>query len=411
MSSAVAVAVLSGLAVQSVPPDRDAADGSTPVADSYDGFDATAAEQLRQDQCLMADALRTGGRAMFSTAQAALGQTPDKLRTAANREYWNDTPLSKAFDQDQAAADAEQSALAARVNAWHKPLEGLTTPAGFTETDFHWPPGSPGDGKEDFYAQTGLTKWISARFWTDESDFYKDPTAKADDKTVKAVTDLGTPLYGQSPDSSLPTPEWQQAYAEHQAWKKLTDGAFEPMSADNARLFLSSGGFPRTASEPGTVEHRIAVEDLKSRFAACAWRTPIDPSKVLGKEVAAASAEWQQEITSQATQRNQILDANEDATKALAAGSKTLGELLGQSWTADRLARWQDYWSPGGPGWVGDAPAVIEVHAAQGKCLDVEGERRTAVLLSSCTRATVRRRRSGRSTATTRACTFRTSTR
>ncbi len=34
---------------------------------------------------------------------------------------------------------------------WRKPLEGLTNPAGFTETDFHWPPGSPGDGKEDFY--------------------------------------------------------------------------------------------------------------------------------------------------------------------------------------------------------------------------------------------------------------------
>ncbi|MGP4008615.1 ricin-type beta-trefoil lectin domain protein [Streptomyces sp. 4N124] len=335
----------------------------------------------------MADALRVGGSSMAATAQDALGQTPDKLRTAANREYWNDTPLSKAFDQDKAAADKEQSALTARVDAWQKPLEGLTTPAGFTETDFHWPPGSPGDGKEDFYAQTGLTKWISARFWKEESDFYKDPTAKADDKTVKAVTDLGTPLYGQSPDSSLPTPEWQQAYAEHQAWEKLTDGAFEPMGADNARLFLSSGGFPRTAPEPGTVEHRIAVEDLKSRFAACAWRTPIDPSKVLGKEVAAASAEWQQEITSQATQRNQILDANEDATKALAAGSKTLGELLGQSWTADHLARWQDYWSPGGPGWVGDAPAVIEVHAAQGKCLDVEGGKKdsgTPVQLYTC---------------------------
>ena len=55
-------------------------------------------------------------------------------------------------------------------------------------------------------------------------------------------------------------------------------------------------------------------------------------------------------------QRNQILNANTDATKALANGAKTLGDLLGHSWTADHLARWQDYWSPGGVGPVGDSP-------------------------------------------------------
>nr|WP_329167716.1 ricin-type beta-trefoil lectin domain protein [Streptomyces sp. NBC_01267] len=71
-------------------------------------------------------------------------------------------------------------------------------------------------------------------------------------------------------------------------------------------------------------------------------------------------------------QRNQILDANTGATKALASGAKALGELLGHSWVADHLARWQDYWSPGGAGWIGDAPAVIEVHAAKGMCLDVQ---------------------------------------
>ncbi|MEV5338474.1 RICIN domain-containing protein [Streptomyces sp. NPDC052676] len=335
----------------------------------------------------MTGALRTGGHAMFSTAQDALNQAPDKLGAAAARDYWNDTPLSKAFDRDTAVANQELSVLAARLDAWSKPLAGLTTPAGFTEADFHLPPGSPGDGKDDFYGQTGLTKWVSGRFWQDEGDFYKDPTARADEKTVKAVTDLGTPLYGTSPDPSLPTSEWSQAYEEHQAWQKLTNATSEPMGADDARLFLSSGGFPRTALEPGSLDFRIAVEDLKSRFAACAWRTPVHPSKVLGKEVATASTEWQQEIASQAAQRNQILDANEDATKALAAGAKALGELLGHSWTADRLARWQDYWSPGGVGWTGDAPTVIEVHAAEGKCLDVEGAKKdsgTPVQLYTC---------------------------
>ncbi|MFF3518744.1 RICIN domain-containing protein [Streptomyces sp. NPDC002573] len=163
--------------------------------------------------------------------------------------------------------------------------------------------------------------------------------------------------------------------------------SIEPTGADNARLFLSSGGFPRTAPEPGSLEFRLAVEDLKTRFASCAWRTPVDPDKALGKEVAAASAEWQQEVASQAGQRNQILDANRDATKALAAGAKALGEMLGQSWIADHLTRWQEYWAPGGIGWIGESPAVIQVEAAQGKCLDVQGGGKTngtAVQIYTC---------------------------
>ncbi|MEV5942303.1 ricin-type beta-trefoil lectin domain protein [Streptomyces sp. NPDC051994] len=113
----------------------------------------------------------------------------------------------------------------------------------------------------------------------------------------------------------------------------------------------------------------------------------MDPNRVLDGITATAATEWQQEIAAQAPQRNQILSASNDATAALVAGSKALGELLGHSAVADRLARWQDYWAPGGAGWVGDAPAVVEVHAAKGKCLDVEGGRRdngTPVQLYTC---------------------------
>lgn len=376
----MAVAVLSGLAAQ---PDlldryaRDAAD-AIPVADSYDGFDAKGAEQLRQDQCLMTDALRVGGPGMFTTAQGALDQTPDKLHTAANREYWTDTPLATAFEQDKDAAGKEGDALYARLQEWKKPVSGLPTPGGFKSVaDFRDPPGLPGSDEKSFHDQTGLSQWIHDQFWKQESDLYQDPTPKADEATVKAVKDLGTPLYGTSPDPSLPTPEWSQAFAEYQAWDDLVDDGLEPTGADNARLFLSSGGFPRTAAEPGTVEYRLAVEDLKSRFAACAWRGPVDPSKVLGKQVAAASSEWQQEISGQAAQRNQILNSNRDAVKALATGSKTLGEMLGQSWIADHLTRWQNYWSAGGPGWIGDSPMVIHANGASGKCLEVGGGAKT----------------------------------
>ncbi|MEU9651268.1 RICIN domain-containing protein [Streptomyces sp. NPDC048110] len=352
------------------PPSDGPLPGTGAVADSYNGFDADAAEQLRRDQCLMADSLRLGGPQMHTLAQNALDATPEELRLAANREYWTDTPLATAFQKDKSAFGENNSALDARKAAWEEPLKGLSYPGGFTsQADFYWPPGTPtGD---DFFNQVGYSKWLGEQYWKDESLFYKDPTPLADEATVQAVQELGTPLYGD-PDPSLPSDEWQQAYAEKQAFEELTGGLTE-MGADDARLFLSSGGFPRVAPEPGSLPFRLAVEDLKTRFAACAWRNPIDPSRVLGKVVATASAEWQREIVAQSTQRSQIIDANRDATQALETGAKALGEMLGQSWATDHLARWQDYWSPGGEGWIGDSPMIVHIHAASDKCLEVAG--------------------------------------
>ncbi|MGP2441171.1 RICIN domain-containing protein [Streptomyces sp. JW3] len=161
--------------------------------------------------------------------------------------------------------------------------------------------------------------------------------------------------------------EWALAIEQEHAFDAMF---FSGLRADDARMFLSAGGFPGTAPAPDTPEFRIAVEDLKTRFAARTWTNPVDPAKVLGQEVATASAEWQQEITAQAGQRNEIVDANREATKALAAGAKALGEMLGQSWVADHLTRWQDYWSEGGPGWIGDSPMIVHIHAASDKCLE-----------------------------------------
>ncbi|MEU5047282.1 ricin-type beta-trefoil lectin domain protein [Streptomyces griseorubiginosus] len=371
LTSAVAVALIGSVAVQPDLISRYAADDMAPAADvgdSYDGFDAKAAEQLRQDQCLLGEALRMGGPAMFGVAQDGLNQTPDKLHTAANRSYWETTPLSTAFKQDRDAANKEGSALYDHVRDFR--ISDLSQPGGFaSKVDFEWPPGLGGDDRPNFFQQTGISTWIWEQFWRSESDFYRDLTPQADEATVKAVKGLGDPLYGGELDPNLPN--WKQRYEEHQAYDNLVNWSMEPPSADNARLFLSYGGFPRTAPEPGSVEYRIAVEDLKTRFSSCAWRTPVDPNKVLGKEVAAASAEWQQEITAQATPRNQILTANSGATKALAAGSKAMSELLGLSWRADHLVRWQDYWSAGGPGWIGNSPMVIHAHGATNMCLEV----------------------------------------
>ena len=345
--SVTALAMVSGLAV---PSSGVLPSGEHDMRNASQGwYEETAPESLRRDQCLMTEVLRMGGPSMSGVAQDALNQQPDALHTLADPDYWNGTPLSEAFSKDQDTADSALQGLYAKVDEWKEPLAGLQTPGGFSDAGFHWPPGTS-DGKKNFYEQTGLSKWVSARFWQDQDSFYEDPTPQADTTVRQAVTSQGDPLYADEADPSLPPAEWNRAYDEHQAYDYLLNWSLEPTGADNARIFLTYGGFPRTGPQQGTLAYRIAVENMKTRFATCAWRDPIDPDDALSDVVATAASEWQSEVASQAVQRNQILDANATATKALASGAETLGDMLGNSWAADHLVRWQAYWSPGGPG-------------------------------------------------------------
>ncbi len=121
--------VLGGLAVQPGLPDRVASPRMAPVNDHENWFEDTPAEQLRQDQCLMADVLRLGGPAMTAIAQDGLNQPQDKLRALADRQYWEKTPLAAAYDKDRQSASKELDALNALWDKWKKPLDGLETPA------------------------------------------------------------------------------------------------------------------------------------------------------------------------------------------------------------------------------------------------------------------------------------------
>ncbi|QTA37029.1 RICIN domain-containing protein [Streptomyces sp. CA-256286] len=335
----------------------------------------------------MSDVVRLGGPAMAATAKDGLNQTPERLRQLANRQHWEKTPLATAYQTDRDAAGAELNRLNTLQDSWK--IVGLESPGGFKSVaDFEWPPGTSGDDGDSFHSQTGLLPWIADRFWKSESDFYEDATPKADGQTVAKVKALGQPLYGGDPDPTKP--DWDLQLAQRSAYERLTDWGLEPTGADDARIFLSSGGFPSKVPVPGTAEHRIAVEDLKSRYAACAWRDPMDPAKVLGEVSATAAAEWQKEITSQAEDRNALLSMNASATRALADGSEAMGKLIGHSWVADHITRWQDYWSSGGIGWIGTSPMTIQIPGASGKCLGVQGSgtaNGTAVEVVTCSTA------------------------
>ncbi|WP_434098654.1 RICIN domain-containing protein [Streptomyces mirabilis] len=356
------LALLATIAVHPEPTaDRDPR--TSPVADSYDGFDTKAAEQLRLDQCLMADGLRRGGPNLYSLANTSLPLPADQLHQKADRTYGTGA-FAQAWQKDSDDSDA-----------WVKKAQDTDLSFKNTISGLDDYPGSP--KAEKVFDKTGMLPWLYQSYFKSVdllSPFY-DPSPQADDKIKKAALAIGDPLY-----TSGGTSEEQEAW---KLWKKNSGDVvpgeiFVPrVFDDDARIFLASGGFPRTAPAPDTPEFRIAVEDLKSRFASCAWHNPIDPDRVLGKEVAQASGEWQQEITSQATQRNQILAASSTATKALQDGTFALGRMLGQSWIADYSTRWLDYYTEGGLGWIGDGQLEIQVPGAAGKCLDVAGGGKT----------------------------------
>ncbi|WP_369143111.1 ricin-type beta-trefoil lectin domain protein [Streptomyces sp. R44] len=366
ITSVAALAVLGGVAVR---PDL-AVPGAEPdmaaVADSYDGYDAKAAQQLREDQCLGTEALRMGGPNVFALAQSSLVLPPDQLHKKLERDIFsgNMTPLREAANADQALTEQWLDKVQKQGYAW----------SSAASLDSY--PNAPRD-PDKIFEKTGLRPWLYQSYWDPMTVFnpFYDSSPTADDRTKASALTIGDALY-----TSGGTPQEKEAWA---LWKK-NSGKVEPnqyfvprVFADDARIFLGSGGFPRTAPEPDSPEFRIAVEDLKARFGACGWHDPIDPNKVLGKQVAQAAAEWQQEIAGQATQRQQILTAGKDATKALQDGTYALSLLLGQSWLADYYTRWQDHWTSGGVGWIGNGYTVIEVPGAPGKCLDVQGGGKT----------------------------------
>jgi Ricin-type beta-trefoil lectin domain len=323
-------------------------------------FDQAAAEQQREDQCLMSTVLKLAGPAMKQVAATGLDGDAAQLHTAADPDYWDTTPLSTAYTTDNDATSAYMDALGDRYYAWQAPLASLTASGDFhTDAEFHWAP------RPDFFDSVGLGPWLGQRFWTSEGTFYEDPTPLAGAASAQAATTLGN---AQFPEPDWHSPTADRDYDEHQAWQDMS--FMHDLFADDTRLLLQRGGFARTAPDPGSVEYRVDVEDLKSRFASCEWRTPEDPNAVLGQEVATASTEWQAEIAGQQTQRDALLTANAKATGALTKAADALGEILGQSWIADHASRWQAWWQPGGPGTAGSGAMKVQLKGATTLCLD-----------------------------------------
>ncbi|MFE9439110.1 polymorphic toxin-type HINT domain-containing protein [Streptomyces sp. NPDC006602] len=292
-------------------------------------FDLDKAAQVREDQCLLGAVLRRGGPAMKEVARAGLIGTEEQLRTAANSEYWETTPLSTAFTKDKQDADAKLDELNGRRYVWQESLDVRgTNPPGYTVTGFEWV-----KDDQNPFDTIQLSNWVTGQFWKNEGDFYADPHPTAS----KVSVDAATAIYNARYDSDA-----HEDYEDRQAWESLQ--FMHDMYADDARLFLQYGGFPTAAPDPDSMEFRVDVENLKARFASCAYTNPADPHKVLGAEIATAHTEWQAEVDGQKTQRDTILRAEVQANSDLTVASQALGEALAQSLIASRLTDWQAYW-------------------------------------------------------------------
>ncbi|QNP70110.1 hypothetical protein IAG44_12050 [Streptomyces roseirectus] len=322
LATATAVAVTSGQLPDTARQKTMATAADVPTAP----FDLAGAARIRQEQCLLGRVLRKGGPEMKGVARAGLGGTVEQLHTAANDDYWTDTPLSTAFDKDKAAADTKMDELWNRRPVWQESLRVETPPDGYSYTGFQWV-----EDDANPFSAIKLSSWVADRFWQSESDFYEDPHPTANKESVDAATAIHHARYDENDHEA------------NSAWKDMQ--FMHAVYADDARLFLQYGGFPTSAPEPDSMEFRIDVENLKARFASCAYPNPPDPYKALSTELAVAATEWQNELAGQRTQRDTILRAESQANADLAVASQALGEALAQSLIAARLTDWQAYWT------------------------------------------------------------------
>ncbi|WP_318199168.1 hypothetical protein [Streptomyces sp. SCL15-4] len=139
--------------------------------------------------------------------------------------------------------------------------------------------------------------------------------------------------------------DWTSRYTELAAGELgVTSGSRNTGSANDIASFLRFGGFPTKAPEPDSLEFRTEVEALKAAWAACDSGNPVDINRVLTGPVLQAHTEWEAEYSSQAPQRENIVAAEIAASKEAQLAADYMIEAIRQSWQADQILFWQQYW-------------------------------------------------------------------
>ncbi|MEV4350593.1 RICIN domain-containing protein, partial [Actinoplanes sp. NPDC049596] len=351
--------------VLAVPAHAAVADGPTDTWTS-DGRLDDGLGVARLDRCRLGFVNQAGGPAIRAVAQAALNGTDAQMHTAADPDYWDDTPLSVAYKQDDDSYLAKMDQLYARKDVWSNSIPNNFEITGETTTGFQWAP--------DFYGDLGISSFYGSQFFADEERLYADLEPLASAESLTTATDLAKQKHYYVYDGG--------DAAGFRAWSAVGDS--DPFNsgsvvfhgnhhADDIREWLQFGGWPSAAIPAGSAEFRQEVETLKQRFSSCDADNPLDPRQVLAPVVKTAAAEWQAELDSQKSQRSAILAAQSKAYTDLENAAIAMGEAVGQSWIARQLSRWQACWTAGGECTAGSGPMTVKYKANTGLCLDNAG--------------------------------------
>ncbi|MFM9613488.1 hypothetical protein [Streptomyces niveiscabiei] len=297
-------------------------------------------EESRADECRVGHVLHSGGPLVKSAVLAALAGTDADRRKALTRDSAGKTPVDIANDKDWATAPPppgfkteQQTRWLTQINAFehHFDAPEFDTATRTFRRNSHDRTSNavfadlvPRAGAE---AKARVSSIIEA---TKGSDEYFTALDRFQTDLAKAV--------GGSPG-------------------KLTDLTVA-MSADDARMFLQSGGFAKVAPVPDSVEFRTEVEALKIRWSNCDPDNPADPYRVMDDAVATARAEWKAERDGQATFRNTIVAAESQAYNDMWNASYAMVEAVGQAWVAEEVLSWQ---RKKGPTWKPTAAEKLKI--------------------------------------------------
>ncbi|GHA84495.1 hypothetical protein ACIQRS_30450 [Streptomyces termitum] len=284
---------------------------------------AATGEQELADMCRLGRVLHSGGPLVKDLTKTALAGAPADRRLALTENSAGKTPVELANSKD-----------------WD------TAPP---------PPGFETEQQKRWLEQIGKFQYHfdAPEFDTETREFRRDSHQRTQDATFEdLVPRAGAESVARVAEIIDQTKASDEYFVELDRFQKelaallgagagtLTDLTVG-MSADDARMFLQAGGFPKTAPEAGTVEFRTEVEALKTRWANCDHENASDPYRVMGDVVETARAEYQAELDTQSAFRNTIVDAESLAYDDLWNASFAMVEAVGQAWVAEEILAWQ----------------------------------------------------------------------
>ncbi|MDQ0933375.1 hypothetical protein [Streptomyces turgidiscabies] len=300
------------------------------------------AEESRADECRVGHVLHRGGPLVKDLALKALKGSEADRRKAVTRDSAGNTPIDLANDKDWATAPPPPGFATDQQKRWLTQINAFEHHFDAPEFD------------------TATRNFRRASFERTSTAVFADLVPRAGtDARARVVTIIEATKDGDAYFTALDRFQKELATAVGGSAGDLKDLSVG-MSAEDARMFLQSGGFAKVAPVSDSVEFRTEVEALKIRWSNCDPENPADPYRVMDHVVDTARAEWKAERDGQAAYRNTITAAEAQAYNDMWNASFAMVEAVGQAWVAEEVLSWQ---RKQGSGWRPTAAEKAKIDA------------------------------------------------